>query len=355
VSGWRSLAFAAVRPLLFRFDSERIHGLTVDALRIAGEYQVGRLVLRLAGDVPRRRGPWVELMGLRFGSRVGLAAGWDKDSVALRGWAALGFGFAEVGTVTPEPQPGNPRPRLFRLAEDRALVNRMGFNNGGAVALARRVMLARRHLPDRFMVGVNIGRARDTPTDRAVDDYVAAARVVAPVADYLAINVSSPNTPGLRELQEPARLLEIVGAVVEHGRRSGRRCPLLVKVGPDLEPTQLGELLPGLIGAGVAGVIVGNTTTRREGLRSAAAAEAGGLSGAPLLPGMLASVRHARELLGPDPAIIACGGLLAADDVSAAYAAGADLVQLWTGLVYRGPGLVGEATRVTRLVPSRSI
>jgi dihydroorotate dehydrogenase len=355
VSGWRSLAFAALRPLLFRFDSERIHRLTMDALRIAGENTLGRPLLRVAGGVPRRRGPWVELMGLRFRTRVGLAAGWDKDAVALRGWEALGFGFAEVGTVTPEPQPGNPRPRLFRLVEDRALVNRMGFNNDGAVALARRVMLARRHLPDEFVVGVNIGRGKDTPTERAVDDYVAAARVVAPVADYLAVNVSSPNTPGLRELQEPRRLLDIVTAVVEQCGRTGRGCPLLVKISPDLERVELDELLPALIGAGVAGVIIGNTTVRREGLRSPAATEEGGLSGAPLLPRTLTAVRDARALLGSDPAIVACGGLFEADDVAEAYAAGADLVQLWTGLVYRGPGLVGEATRVTRLVPSRAI
>ena len=197
MSGWRSLAYGAARPLLFRFDSERIHRLTVDALRIAGENRWGRWALHLAGGTPRRSSPWTELLGLRFRNQVGVAAGWDKDAVALRGWAALGFGFAEVGTVTPEPQPGNPRPRLFRLTADRALVNRMGFNNAGAVSLARRVMLARRHLQAGFVVGVNIGRGRETPPERAVDDYVAAARVVAPVADYLVVNVSSPNTPGL--------------------------------------------------------------------------------------------------------------------------------------------------------------
>ena len=346
MSGWRSLAFRAARPLLFRFDSERIHRLTLNALRIAGGNGLGRWLLRVAGDVPRRPGPWVELESLRFRNRIGLAAGWDKDAVGLRGWEALGFGFAEVGTVTPAPQAGNPRPRLFRLVQDAALVNRMGFNNEGAVGLARRVMLARRHLPPDFVIGVNIGRGRATPTDRAVDDYVAAGRVVAPVADYLAINVSSPNTPGLRELQEPQRLSAIVGALVQQGERTGLARPLLVKVSPDMARDDLDALLPALIRAGVAGLILGNTTTRRDGLRSPKAGEEGGLSGAPLLPRMLAAVRHARDLLGPGPLIIACGGVSAADDVAAAYAAGADLVQLWTGLVYAGPSLVGEAARV---------
>jgi dihydroorotate dehydrogenase len=346
VSGWRSLAYGAARPLLFRFDSERIHRLTVDALRIAGENQLGRGVLSLAGGVSRRPAPWVELAGLRFRNRVGLAAGWDKDGVALRGWEALGLGFAEVGTVTPEAQPGSRRPRLFRLPEDRALVNRMGFNNAGAVSLARRVMLARRHLPQDFVIGVNIGRGRDTPPERAIDDYLAAARVVAPVADYLAVNVSSPNTPGLRDLQQPDRLVELVAAIASASSESGTRRALLVKLSPDLAPEELDALLPALPSAGVAGLIVANTSTRRDGLRSSTATEEGGLSGAPLLPGMLAAVRRARELVGSGPVIVASGGIGSPEDVAAAYRAGADLVQLWTGLVYSGPGLVGEAVAV---------
>ena len=346
MSGWRSLAYGAARPLLFRFDSERIHRLTVDALRIAGENRYGRWVLHLAGGTPRRSGPWTELLGLRFRNRVGLAAGWDKDAVALRGWAALGLGFAEVGTVTPEPQPGNPRPRLFRLAADRALVNRMGFNNGGAVSLARRVMLARRHLPPDFVVGVNVGRGRSTPPERAVDDYVAATRVVAPVADYVVVNVSSPNTPGLRDLQRPEPLGALVSAVDEAARHAGKRPPLLVKLSPDLETDDLEALVPVLLQAGVAGLVIANTTTLRDGLRSPAAAEDGGLSGAPLLATMLERVRRARELCGPGTAIVASGGIGSAEDVAAAYEAGADLVQLWTGLVYEGPGLIGEAVAV---------
>jgi dihydroorotate dehydrogenase len=346
VSGWRSVVYAAARPLLFRFDSERIHRLTLDALRIGGENRLGRAILGVAGGAPRRTTPWVELMGLRFRNRVGLAAGWDKDAVALRGWAALGFGFAEVGTVTPLPQAGNPRPRLFRLAPDEALVNRMGFNNAGAVSLARRVMLARRHLPRDFVVGVNIGRGRETPSERAVDDYLAAARVVAPVADFLVVNVSSPNTPGLRDLQRPDTLAELVGALLDAGRAGGSPRPLLVKLSPDLDGRDLDAIVPALLAAGAAGMVVANTTTRREGLRSAEAGEEGGLSGAPLRDRMLELVRRARQLGGREAVIIGSGGIASAADVAAAHEAGADLVQLWTGLVYRGPGLVGESVAV---------
>ncbi len=346
MSGWRSVAYAAARPLLFRFDSERIHHLTVDALRVGGGNALGRGLLRLAGGVPQRPSPWTELLGLRFRNRVGIGAGFDKDGVALRGWAALGLGFAEIGTVTPEPQPGSTRPRLFRLTADAALVNRMGFNNQGAVALARRVMLARRHLPSGFVVGVNIGRGRDTPSERAADDYLAAARVVAPVADYLAVNVSSPNTPGLRDLQDPASLRELVGALQQSMAAAGSSRPVLVKLSPDLAPDAFEVLVATLVDAKVAGIVIANTTIARTGLRGAAAAEAGGLSGAPLLPGMLDLVRRSRAIAGPNTAIVASGGVDSAADVAAAYAAGADLVQLWTGLVYRGPGLIGEAVAV---------
>jgi dihydroorotate dehydrogenase len=346
VSSWRSLAYAAARPLLFRFDSERIHRLTLDALRVAGESRAGRGILAVAGGAPRRPAPWAELMGLRFRNRVGMAAGWDKDCVALRGWEALGFGFAEVGTVTPEAQPGTPRPRLFRLAPDRALVNRMGFNNAGAASLARRIMLARRHLPSGFVVGANIGLGRDTPSEAAAQDYRAAARLVLPVADYLVVNVSSPNTPGLRELQDPARLADLVAVLIDAGAAADARRPVLVKLSPDLDDAALAALLPPLLEAGASGFILSNTSTRRDGLRSPHAVEEGGLSGAPLLQGTLDRVRHARRLVGQEPVIVASGGLSSAADVAAAFDAGADLVQLWTGLVYSGPGLVGEAVRV---------
>jgi dihydroorotate dehydrogenase len=347
VSGWRSAAYAVARPLLFRFEPERIHRLTVDALRIAGENGIGRAVLATAGGASRRGRPWVELAGVRFRNRIGVGAGFDKDGVALRGWAALGLGFAEVGTVTPAPQPGNARPRLFRLAGDDALINRMGFNNAGAAVLARNVMLARRHLPRGFAVGVNIGRGRTTAPEDAAADYLAAHRLVAPVADYVAVNVSSPNTPGLRDLQDPEWLVGLLVALASTSA-SLHRPPILVKLAPDLDPAARDALLEAIGSSPAAGVILANTTLLRHGLTSPHAGEAGGLSGAPLLGGTLAAVARARELLGEGPAIIASGGIGSAGDVDAARAAGADLVQLWTGLVYRGPGLIGEAVAAGR-------
>jgi dihydroorotate dehydrogenase len=352
VSGWRSLAYGAARPLLFRFDSERIHRLSVDALRIAGESRFGRPVLALAGGVSRRPRPAARLLGARFRNRIGLAAGFDKDAKALRGWAALGFGFVEVGTVTPLPQPGNPRPRLFRLVADESLVNRMGFNNAGAVNAARHVMLARRHLPHNFPIGINIGRGRDTSAEDAVADYLAAYRQVAPVADYVAINVSSPNTPGLRDLQDPDRLAELLAALSSAGERLRRNPPLVIKLSPDLDDGAFDRLVERLADSPAAGLVLSNTTVAREALRSDDAAEAGGLSGPPLLEGMLKAVACARQLAGSRLAIIASGGIDGPTDVAAAYAAGADLVQLWTGLIYRGPGLIGEAAGVPFQAPS---
>jgi dihydroorotate dehydrogenase len=337
VSAWRSTAYRAVRPVLFRADPESIHQRALAALRMAGGTPLGRHLCRLASGVPRSADA-VELMGLRFRNRAGLGAGFDKDGVAIRGWAALGFGFVELGTVTPRPQPGNPRPRLFRLPADDALINRMGFNNRGADALARRIGDARSSLPDGFVIGVNIGRNRDTPDDEALKDYVAAARSVADVADYVAINVSSPNTPGLRDLQDPERVVALLEAVASVGR-----APVVVKLAPDLEPDRLDELIASLAGSPAAGVILSNTTIARDGLRSRHATEAGGLSGRPLLARLLPGVARARSLAGDRLAIVASGGIGSAADCAAVREAGTDLVQLWTGLIYAGPGLIGEA------------
>lgn len=345
MSGWRSLAYAAARPLLFRFDSERIHRLTLDGLRLAGESPAGRWLLRLAAGATADAAPATQPLGLPFRNRVGLAAGFDKDGVALRGWSALGLGFVEIGTVTPSPQAGNRRPRLFRLVEDGALVNRMGFNNRGAAELARQLMRARRHLPPGFVVGVNIARGRRTPNREAVADYLAVHRLVAPVADYLVVNVSSPNSPGLRELQEPRALGALLGALRQAGERLGADRPLLVKLAPDLAAADFERIVGGLAGS-ADGLVLSNTARRRPPLRSPLAAEEGGLSGAPLRPATLKAVARARALVGTETAIVASGGIGSAADVAAAYRAGADLVQLWTGLVYRGPGLIGEAIAV---------
>jgi dihydroorotate dehydrogenase len=348
VTGWRTFAYRLVRPLLFRFEPERIHRLTISGLRIAGGNPIGRWLLRLLGGLPRPAAA-AEVLGLSFRNRVGIGAGFDKDGRALRGWAALGLGFAEVGTVTPVGQPGKDRPRLFRLVEDEALINRMGFNNAGALDVARSVMLVRQRLPVGFMVGVNIGRGAATDPEHATDDYVEAYRLVAPVADYVAVNVSSPNTPGLRELQDGNRLRSLLEALREAGDRLHATPPLLVKLAPDLDPVNFDALVELVVGEG-AGLILSNTTLSRDRLRSAHADETGGLSGKPLLEPMLAAVARARGL-APAAVIVASGGIDSAADVAAAYAAGADLVQLWTGLVYRGPGLIGEAVAVRRDTP----
>jgi dihydroorotate dehydrogenase len=344
VSGWRSIAYRTARPLLFRFEPERIHRLTISALRLAGANPIGRALLGAAGGANRSPDHAADLLGLRFRNRVGIGAGFDKDGQALRGWAALGLGFAEVGTVTPLPQPGNPRPRLYRLPDDEALINRMGFNNAGAAALARRVMLARRHLPAGFIVGVNIGRAAATDAGQATADYLEAYRLAAPVADYVAVNVSSPNTPGLRDLQDPDLLVGLLRTLRQAGEQLRPERPLLVKLAPDLEAPAFDALVAALAGA-ADGLILGNTTVSRTGLHSPLQAEPGGLSGRPLREMMLASVSRARSI-APATVIVASGGIGSSQDVAAAYAAGADLVQLWTGLVYHGPGLIGEAVTV---------
>ncbi|HET9540153.1 MAG TPA: quinone-dependent dihydroorotate dehydrogenase, partial [Candidatus Limnocylindria bacterium] len=247
--------------------------------------------------------------------------------------------------VTPEAQGGNPRPRLFRLPSDEALINRMGFNNAGAAALARSVMLARRHLPAGFVVGVNIGRGAATPADEATADYLAAFRLIAPVADYVAINVSSPNTPGLRDLQQPDRLHELLTTLRAAGEHERADRPLLVKLAPDLEPDAFVALVA-TVARDADGLILSNTTTARDGLAAAERNETGGLSGRPLRDRMLEALAGARALMARPRVIIASGGIASATDVAEAYAAGADLVQLWTGLVYRGPGLIGEAVAV---------
>ncbi|MGZ8563266.1 MAG: quinone-dependent dihydroorotate dehydrogenase [Candidatus Limnocylindria bacterium] len=349
---WRLAAYRAVRPLLFRIDSEGIHRLSLSALRVAGGNPLGRGAAALAGGA-RVGGDALEVAGIRFRSRVGVGAGFDKDAVALRGWAAMGLGFAEIGTVTPLPQPGSPRPRLFRLPEDEALINRMGFNNAGAEAVARNLAAVRPHLPEGFVVGVNIGRNAATPAEDSVRDYLAGQRLLAPLADYLAVNVSSPNTPGLRDLQAPARLRELLTALAEAGARHGFARPIFVKLAPDLTAGDLEAVFTAVLEIPAQGLILSNTTIARDRLRSPArrTAEAGGLSGAPLLVRTRGAVRRIRALVGERLAIIASGGIGSAEDAAALVGAGADLVQLWTGLVYAGPGLIGAATNAVRGLP----
>jgi len=332
---WRTTAYRAVRPLLFATDPESVHHLTLRALAVAGRSSPGRALCGVVSGVRDPDAAPVDVMGLRFRNRVGLGAGFDKDGAAILGWAALGFGFVELGTVTPRPQPGNPRPRLFRLPADEALVNRMGFNNAGAEALARRIDAARPRLPDGFVVGVNVGRNRDGD----VDDYPAAARIVAPVADYLAINVSSPNTPGLRQLQDPeslARILDLVRGVAPN-------TPILVKLSPDLADDERAALLE-RVGPSVDGLILSNTTVTRPVRSRRLAQESGGLSGRPLLG---ATERAIAQAAGQGLTVIGSGGIGSGAAAARLIETGADLVQLWTGMIYAGPGLIGDSIAVT--------
>ncbi len=306
---------------MFALDAERAHRATIRALKL--------MPMRGAPDFAQSLAS--EVAGLRFPSPVGLAAGFDKDGEVPDAMLALGFGFVEVGTVTPKSQAGNARPRLFRLAEDRAVINRMGFNNWGQEAALKR--LATR--PRQGIVGVNIGANKDS-ADR-IADYAAGVRTMAPVADYLTVNISSPNTPGLRSLQSGGELTELLAAVREAREPSGP--PLFLKVAPDLAPGDHQRIVRAAIDHGVDALIVANTTLSRLPLRSRHAEEAGGLSGAPLKALALDALRRFRSAGGGEMALIAAGGIENADDAWARITAGANLVQLYSALVYEGPGL----------------
>lgn len=324
-----------LRPLLFQLSPERAQAVALAGLR-AGSWLAGMSPLESSGSA-------VELLGLRFPNRVGLAAGFDKSAGHVDTLGQLGFGLIEVGTVTPRPQPGNPLPTVFRLIEDEALINRMGFPNEGAVSAAGRLQ-KRRYAG---ICGVNIGKNRDTPNADAARDYVACLRAVYAVADYIAINISSPNTPGLRDLQHVRQLRELLLQIADAREQlqpiHGKRVPLLVKLAPDLEDAELCAIAEELTLLPVEGVIATNTTVQRSPLlRSRMAAEQGGLSGRPLAPLSLDVVRKLRGWLGERFPIIGVGGVMSAEDGQRLRAAGADLLQVFTGLIYRGPALVRE-------------
>jgi dihydroorotate dehydrogenase len=333
------LLYRFFRSLLFSFSAETAHRLTLSALRLF-TYLPGALwLLRKSFDRadPRLR---VHALGLELRSPVGLAAGLDKDAEVFEAFGALGFGFVEIGTVTALAQPGNPRPRLFRLPRDRALVNRMGFNNHGAAAAARR--LAK---PRRTVVGANIGRSKLTPNEAAVADYVTSAEALAPHADYMVINVSSPNTPSLRELQAVEQLRPLITGVQQALRRAApaRAVPLLLKVAPDLHDADIDAIAELSLELGIDGIIATNTTIGREGLTTPAAEVAalgnGGLSGAPLRERSLQVLRRLRAKVGGRLLLVAAGGIESADDAWQRICAGATLVQVYSALIYDGPGL----------------
>lgn len=326
-------------PLLFsllrRLDPEFTHRAGMVVLRgmgVPGLRQLVRGFSRVDDSFA------VDAMGLHFSSPLGLAAGFDKDAEAITGLGALGFGHIEVGTVTPRPQPGNPRPRLFRLPEDRALINRMGFNNHGSAALRERLVAARRR-DSRPVIGVNIGKNRDTPLQSAVDDYRQLAHELHDVADYLVVNVSSPNTPGLRSLHESSELAPLLEAVVGHSGDT----PVLVKVSPDASDEQLRDICAVVTDLGLAGVVATNTSISRESLVSPADLVArsgeGGVSGAPLATRSREALGVVRDALGDDACVISVGGVFTGADVRERLDDGATLVQAYTAFVYRGPAL----------------
>jgi dihydroorotate dehydrogenase len=296
--------------------------------------------------------------GLTFPNPVGLAAGMDKNGAHIDALLALGFGFVEVGTVTPRPQPGNPKPRMFRLPAQQAVINRLGFNNEGVDALVRNVERARRR---NGLLGINIGKNKDTPNEDAESDYLHCLRKVYPLADYVTVNISSPNTAGLRELQEEQALRRLVGALREEqealSARHGRRVPMLVKIAPDLSESDIDAAGRVLGDLGVDGVVATNTTIARDGVEGARhAGETGGLSGAPLMGRATAVLRMLRTRLPEAIPLVGVGGILHGADAATKQAAGATLVQLYTGLVYRGPALVAEcvdALRRRKEAPSR--
>lgn len=338
--------YPLVRALLFRFEPELVHKLTLTLIGTAGRMPPVTFLLKSLFSVSSQP---LTCFGVTFPNCVGLAAGYDKDGTGWRGLACLGFGHIEVGTVTLKPQPGNPKPRLFRLPEAQALINRMGFPGRGAEFVARQL----RHGPARDVVlGVNLGKNKDTPLERAVEDYLALFDIFAPLADYLAINVSSPNTIGLRQLQARQALEELLGSLNQRRREAqselGRRIPILVKVAPDLSDAELDDVLEVVQKQGMEGVIATNTTIQREGLKpdllklSPLAAESGGLSGLPLFSLSLSMVKKIRQRWGEDLTVIGVGGIMGAAQAQAMLEAGADLLQVYTGLVYRGPGLVKE-------------
>jgi dihydroorotate dehydrogenase len=313
--------YPILRPLLFTLDAERAHHLAIAAIK--------RSPLRAHAHDPRLA---VEVAGLRFPSPIGLAAGLDKDAVAPDAFLGLGFGFVEMGTITPLPQPGNPKPRLFRLVEDEAIINRMGFNSGGQAAALERL---RRRAGKPGIVGVNIGANKDA-ADR-IADYAEGVARMAPVASYLTINISSPNTPGLRALQDEGALDALLAAVVVARPAGGP--PIFLKVAPDLEPADVDAIARVAIERRVDALIVSNTTVSRPLLRSAQAGESGGLSGAPLKPLALQRLRDFRVATGGALPLIAAGGIASGADAFARIKAGASLIQIYSALIYKGPFL----------------
>jgi dihydroorotate dehydrogenase len=335
------------RPALFKLDPENAHQLTLQLVRLAG-YQPFRAILQkifASPEIP------VEVFGLRFKNPVGLAAGYDKDGVAVRGLASLGFGHIEIGTVTPRPQPGNPQPRIFRLVEDEAVINRMGFPGKGAQFVSEQ-MSAVGQRPRSVILGINLGKNKDTPLEQAASDYIMLMRRFIFMADFLTINISSPNTVGLRRLQGREMLEQLLGAIAKEREQivlgRGGNAPILVKLAPDLPEEELEDAIDVILRTGMDGIIATNTSLLREGLQSKHQGESGGLSGKPLTARadeVLAQV--VKKVSGRIP-VVGVGGIMSPEDAQRKLDLGARLVQVYTGLVYTGPGLVKDIVKKLR-------
>jgi dihydroorotate dehydrogenase len=322
-----------LRPLLFSLDAETAHDLTIALLRGASRVDPALRALSTFQPAPKPK----TVFGVNFPNPIGLAAGLDKNGVALPAWAAMGFGFVEIGTVTAKAQPGNPKPRIFRFPEQQALINRLGFNNDGADAIANRLRRLREsgRWPRNCRVGINIGKSRVTPLAEATDDYLYSFRLLRDFADYIALNVSSPNTPGLRELQVPAALSQLLRAIRNENESNAR--PILVKIAPDLSSDELEGIIATCEQSEVAGIIATNTTLDHSSIPPTRD-QAGGLSGAPLLEKSTALVRSV--VAKSKIPVIACGGISDAESAREKFEAGAQLLQVYTGYIYRGPRLL---------------
>jgi dihydroorotate dehydrogenase len=328
-----------IRPILFLIDAEKIHHFVFQLLKFTGRIPGVKSGLKATFDYNSDKTAKT-LFGIRFTNPVGLAAGFDKDARLIDELASLGFGFIEIGTLTPKGQPGNDKPRLFRLPQDKALINRMGFNNEGVAAAVARLKNRRSNV----IVGGNIGKNKVTPNEKAFDDYGFCFEALYDHVDYFVVNVSSPNTPGLRELQEKEPLRQLLGYVKALSNAKSKPKPVLLKIAPDLTQNQLDDIVEILVSTKTDGVIATNTTISREGLESpdhvVAKIGNGGLSGAPVKQKSTEVIRYLRKSLGPSYPIIGVGGIMSAEDALEKLDAGADLVQLYTGFIYEGPSLI---------------
>jgi len=324
-----------VRPLLFRTDPEWIHGAGMKALKLEG-------LAKMIGNAVGPQGHPIKLWGLNFRNRLGLAAGFDKNGEIIPGTYHLGFGFTEIGTVTAQSQPGNPRPRVFRLPEHRGLINRLGFPNGGAEAIAQRLeQLKKSHSFYHFPLGINLGKTKAVELEDAAEDYLTSFKLLEPYGDFFVVNVSSPNTPNLRLLQSPEQLKKILVPLMKENRSRNNK-PVLLKIAPDLEPADIDEILDTIQDLSLQGIVATNTTIDRQSVDGEHSQETGGLSGAPVRDKSTDIIRHIYRTTGGKLPIIGVGGVMNSDDYQQKLDAGASLVQTYTGFVYRGPTVVRQ-------------